>query len=107
MLFLYFWCTKHLKSNLSRGPWNNVQAFKCEMIGSSSRNNAGVPVDIDGFNAIARYWRLVIGKNHGAPVTSFHGVEFFGYDYRIVKLIEQLKLTEYEDVLIENVNIQF
>jgi hypothetical protein len=96
-----------LKSILSRGPWNNVQAFKCEMIGSSSRNNAGVPIDIDGFNAIARYWRLVIGKNHGASVTSFHGVEFFGYDYRTVKLIEQLKLTEYEDVLIENVNIYF
>ena len=72
------------------------------MIGSSLRNSPGMPIDFSGFHAVARYWRLVIAKNHGAPVTSFHGVEFFGYDYRISKLIEQLKLTEYEDLLIEN-----
>lgn len=80
-----------------------MQTFKCEMIGSSLRNGAGVPMDFDGFYAIARYWRLVIANNHGARDTSFHGVEFFGYDFRLSKLIEQLKLTEYEDVLIENV----
>ena len=73
------------------------------MLGSSTRTNAGVPVDFEGFSAIARYWRLVIGKNHGATMTSFHGIDFFGYDYRIVMLLEQLKLNEYEDVLIENV----
>lgn len=74
------------------------------MIGSNIRTSGGTPLDFDGFNAIARYWRLVIGKNHGANETSFHGIEFFGYDYRITKLIEQLKLTEYDDILIENVN---
>lgn len=73
------------------------------MIGSSVRTSPGIPIEYNGFNAVARFWRLVIVKNHGAPCTSFHGVEFFGYDYRICKLIEQLKLTEYEDVLIENV----
>lgn len=96
--------SKLIKSKkLKRGPWNNVQKFICDMVGSNVKTKAGVPLDFDGFNAIARYWRLVIGKNHGASVTSFHGIEFFGYDYRIVMLIEQLKLTEYEDMLIENV----
>lgn len=104
-VFIYlFKKIKNRNNYLLSGPWNNVQAFTCEMIGSNSRKKPGVPVDIHGFNAIARFWRLVIGKNHGASVTSFHGVEFFGYDYRIVKLIEQLKLTEYEEILVENVN---
>lgn len=92
---------------IKSGPWNCVQTFKCEMIGSNLRNKAGVPMDFGGFYAIARYWRLVIVNNHGATHTSFHGVEFFGYDYRITKLIEQLKLSEYEDVLIENVCLSF
>lgn len=73
------------------------------MVGSSNQSNAGVPIDIEGFNACSRYWRLVITRNHGAPETSFHGIEFFGYDNRISKLVEQLKLTEYEQALIENV----
>ena len=88
---------------IARGPWNCVQTLKCDMVGSNLRYNAGYPVDFGGFSAISRYWRLVITKNHGAYDTSFHGVEFFGYDYRISKLIEQLKLTEYEHALIENV----
>lgn len=75
------------------------------MIGSSLRKSAGVPVEIEGFCACARFWRLVTAKNHGSPITSFHGVEFFGYDNRISKLLEQLKLTEYEQALIENVKI--
>lgn len=73
------------------------------MVGSAVQKDAGIPIDIDGFNACSRYWRLVITRNHGAPDTSFHGIEFFGYDNRISKLIEQLKLTEYEQALIENV----
>jgi hypothetical protein len=74
------------------------------MIGSSLRSSPGIPIEFNGFHAVSRFWRLVIVKNHGASQTSFHGIEFFGYDYRIIKLIEQLKLTEYEDILIENVN---
>lgn len=74
------------------------------MIGSQYATSAGVGVDFDGFNAIARYWRVVITKNHGAMNTSFHGIEFFGYDIRITKLLNQLKLTEYENDLIENVS---
>lgn len=76
------------------------------MLGSSLRKNPGVPQDFDGFFAISRFWRLVIAKNHGAQQTSFHGIEFFGYDYRISKLIEELRLSEYEDVLIENVSVE-
>ena len=73
------------------------------MLGSSARGSAGVPIDFDGFQAIARFWRLVVVKNHGAKNTSLHGIEFFGYDCRIAKLISQLKLTEYEDELIQHV----
>ena len=75
------------------------------MVGSTVRNSAGTPVEISGFNACARFWRLVISKNHGAHDTSFHGVEFFGYDNRISKLLDQLKMNEYEQPLIENVII--
>jgi hypothetical protein len=60
-------------------------------------------MDFEGFNATARYWKLIFTTNHGAHQTSFHGIEFFGYDNRISKLIEQLYLNEYEDVLYENV----
>jgi hypothetical protein len=74
------------------------------MLGSISRGCAGVPIDIDGFFCISRFWRLVIARNHGALQTSFHGIDFFGYDYRISKLIEDHKLIEYEDTLIENVS---
>ena len=73
------------------------------MLGSQYSSSAGYPVDFNGFNAIARYWRLVITKNHGALNTSFHGIEFFGYDVRISKLLNQLKLNEYEQDLVENV----
>jgi hypothetical protein len=90
----------------SRGPWNCVQSCKCEMIGSTIRTQAGHAVDFDGFNATSRYWRFVITKNHGAQDTSFHGIEFFGYDNRISKLIEQLKLTEYTHALITNVKFK-
>ena len=61
-------------------------------------------MDFDGFFAISRFWRLIIARNHGALRTSFHGIEFFGYDYRISKLIEELRLSEYEDLLVENVS---
>ncbi len=81
-----------------------MQSFRCDMIGSVMRNSPGVPVEVSGFNACSRFWRLVVANNHGAAVTSFHGVEFFGYDNRISKLIEQLKLSEYEQPLIENVS---
>jgi len=74
------------------------------MLGSTLRNSPGVPVEISGFIACSRFWRLVIANNHGASLTSFHGVEFFGYDNRISKIIEQLKLSEYEQLLIENVS---
>ena len=75
------------------------------MIGSQYSNSAGIGVDFNGFSTIGRYWRLVITKNHGALNTSFHGIDFFGYDVRISKLLNQLKLTEYENDLIENVFI--
>ncbi len=96
---------KYLLHNLNanRGPWNCVQSFKCEMLGSQYSSSAGYGVDFNGFNAVARYWRLVITKNHGALNTSFHGIEFFGYDVRISKLLNQLKLNEYEHDLVENV----
>ena len=92
---------------VSRGPWNCVQSFRCEMIGSNQRYHPGIPKDFDGFHAISRYWRLVLANNHGAQVTSFHGLEFYGYDYRISKLLEPLKLAEYEDDLFENVSSGF
>ena len=76
------------------------------MIGNNLRNGAGVPVDFGGFQAISRYWRLVITKNHGAKNTSLHGIEFFGYDLRVAKLISQLKLTEYEEDIVQHVNFQ-
>ena len=89
---------------LHRGPWNNIQAFKCEMLGSSVRHDPGVPFDVDiGLRVMARYWRLVITKNHGASLTSMHGIAFYGYDTRVLKLIEQLKLTEYADVIVDQV----
>lgn len=88
--------------NLS-GPWSCVQTFNCEMVGSSVRNNAGIPLEFSGFHARSRFWRLVISKNHGASRTSFHGIEFFGYDCKIGKLLQHLGLVEYEDVFIENV----
>lgn len=75
------------------------------MIGSSLKTDPGIPQDFDGFNATSRYWRMLIMNNHGAHQTSFHGVEFFGYDNRISKLIDQLNMNEYEDVLVENVSI--
>ena len=62
-----------------------------------------MPLDFDGFNATARYWKLLILNNHGSHQTSFHGIEFYGYDTRISKLIDQLNLNEYEDLFIENV----
>lgn len=108
-LRIYSWDSREMPrelflqvSNSLEGPWNCVQSFKCGMVGSSVRNNAGIPVDIAGFNACARYWRLVVTKNHGAKDTSFHGIEFFGYDNRISKLLNQLKLNEYEHAMIEN-----
>jgi hypothetical protein len=90
-------------SNSLEGPWNCVHKIKCDMIGSGLKTNPGVPMDFDGFFAISRFWRFIIAKNHGAPQTSFHGIEFYGYDFRISKLIEELRLSEYEDVLVENV----
>jgi hypothetical protein len=75
------------------------------MIGSSLRNDAGVSMEFGGFYSVARYWRLYIVRNHGAKETSFHGIEFYGYDYRINKLIDHLKLIEYEYVLVENVSL--
>lgn len=80
-----------------------MQSFNCEMVGSHFATSAGIGVDFEGFSAVGRYWRLVISKNHGALNTSFHGIEFFGYDIRINKLLNQLKLTEYENDLTENV----
>ena len=77
------------------------------MIGSTHRYHPGTQVDFDGFHAISRYWRLVLANNHGAQVTSFHGLEFYGYDYRISKLLEPLKLSEYEDDLYENVSLNY
>ena len=65
-----------------------------------------MPLDFDGFNATARYWKLLILNNHGSHQTSFHGIEFYGYDTRISKLIDQLNLNEYEDLFIENVIIE-
>lgn len=76
------------------------------MLGNNLRELPGVPQEFGGFNSMARYWRLVIVKNHGAPQTSFHGVEFFGYDNRVVKLIDQLNLNEYEDILFDNVKFK-
>jgi hypothetical protein len=75
------------------------------MIGASNRNAPGVPLDFDGFNVTARYWRLLIVKNHGSNETSFHGIEFFGYDNRVFKMINKLNLPEYEDALVENVSM--
>lgn len=80
-----------------------MQTFKCDMIGSSVRSHAGIPIDFNGFHARSRFWRLVIANNHGAPRTSFHGIEFFGYDCRITKLLKRMSLSEYEDIFIENV----
>ena len=108
---IYCWRSKDMPlecflqvSNCAEGPWNCVHKFRCEMIGSSLRTNAGVPMDFDGCFAISRFWRLIIAKNHGGQQTSFHGLEFYGYDFRISKLIEELKLSEYEEMLIENVD---
>lgn len=75
------------------------------MIGSSIRTNAGIPLDYSGFLVKSRYWRLVMANNYGAHMTTFHGVEFFGFDCRISKLLSELGLSEYEDILIENVNV--
>ncbi len=46
----------------------------------------------------------MILNNHGAHQTSFHGAEFFGYDNRISKLMDQISLNLYEDCLIDNVS---
>ena len=64
-----------------------------------------VPFDIDiQLRVMARYWRLVFTQNHVDPAICVHGISFYGYDTRVVKLIEQLKLSEYEDVIIEHVS---
>jgi hypothetical protein len=74
------------------------------MTGSNNRDAPGSPLDFDGFNVTARYWRLLITKNYGSPETSFHGIEFFGYDNRVFKMINKLNLPEYEDAFVENVS---
>lgn len=75
------------------------------MVGSSLRSHAGVPLDFGGFLVRSRYFRFVIANNHGAPMTTFHGIELFGYDCRITKLLTEMNLAEYEHILVENVNI--
>lgn len=86
------------------GPWISIYQFKCLPVGSSIKTDPGVPSDFEGFNATARFWKLLILNNHGANYTSFHAIEFFGYDNRISKLMDQLSLNAYEDYLIENVS---
>jgi hypothetical protein len=92
-----------LFSTLS-GPWITLYQFKCLPIGSSNKNDPGTPSTFEGFNATARFWKLLILNNHGAHQTSFHGVEFFGYDNRISKLMDQISFNLYEDCLIDNVS---
>lgn len=91
-----------LKQLKTRGPWNIIQTFQCDMIGSTSKDAPGYPQEFDKFIATAQYWRLAIVDNHGAHQTSFHGIEFFGYDNRVTKILDQLKLNELEDILFEN-----
>ena len=86
------------------GPWITLYQFKCSPIGSSNKADPGVPLDFEGFSATARFWKLLILNNHGAHQTSFHGIEFFGYDNRISKLLDQISLNLYEDCLIDNVS---
>jgi hypothetical protein len=51
-----------------------------------------------------RYWKLVVKNNFCAAKTSFHGIEFFGFDTRLQKLLAELNLSEYTNILVKHVN---
>lgn len=74
------------------------------MIGNCKPTEPGTPLDIDGFHFISRYWRLIIKNNFGSIRTSFHGIEFYGFDFRLQNLLVELNLNEYINILVENVS---
>lgn len=63
----------------------------------------GTPQDFFSFMDQSQYWRVVILENYGGNCICFQGIQFYGADSRVSKLLEEHHLSSYTDKIIQKV----